>query len=153
MSRETEFNIDLNFTQPDVPPEIQQVFMDAAAQWEQVIVGDITGTQITNEVAVDDLFINIEFGAIDGPGGSAALTEVNFVNSASGLPAVSSMIFEPADLTGSNIGETVLYAMGQALGLSNSDMTNANSVVGALADMGYGLNPSLLATTTPTSVT
>lgn len=98
----------------------QQIFERAAARWEQVITGDLPNA-VYGGVAVDDLLIDAQGAAIDGPGGVLGQAGPDAVRSGTILPYHGTMQFDSADLAAmeasGQLYEVILHEMGHVLGI------------------------------------
>lgn len=113
------FDIEIRFTGN---AQFQAAFEQAAARWEQVIVGDLSPVVSARLGLVDDLVIEASAIAIDGRGGILAQAGPReFRNSVTGLPFSGIMEFDTADLqqmasSGRLVG-VIMHEMGHVLGL------------------------------------
>lgn len=125
------FNITLKFLLP--PTERQeQVFNEAAARWERIIIGDVpsfTGTIPSAfvgfppavEGTLDDIVIEVALAPIDGPGGILGQAGPRFVRTADFLTLSGVMFFDVADLDFLEsldlFEEVIVHEMGHVLGI------------------------------------
>lgn len=145
------FNITLKFVVP--PTERQeQVFNDAAARWERIIIGDVpsfTGT-IPSAFAnfppavdgtLDDIVIEVALAPIDGPGGILGQAGPRFVRTSDYLTLSGVMFFDVADLDFLEsldlFEEVIVHEMGHVLGVGtlwniNRPNFNRNLLEGSL---------------------
>jgi hypothetical protein len=132
--REFVFHIDVRFYDGTSPNAAQQqAFDDAAARWEELIIGDLEDTPVNlpadfcgggepalNET-VDDVVIHARFRDFgDGVGGILGQAGPCAFRATGGLPMVGVMEFDTADLaflesTG-ELDEVILHEMGHVLG-------------------------------------
>lgn len=98
----------------------QLVFDQAAARWEQVIVGDVPDATYQG-MAVDDLLIDAGSVAIDGVGGILGQAGPDSIRGASALPIHGTMRFDTADLasmeSNGTLHDVILHEMGHVLGI------------------------------------
>ncbi len=125
------FNISLKFLLP--PTERQaEVFNDAAARWERIIIGDVpsfTGTIPSAFVGfppavdgtLDDIVIEVALAPIDGPGGILGQAGPQFVRLDDFLTLSGVMFFDVADLDFLEsldlFEEVIVHEMGHVLGI------------------------------------
>jgi hypothetical protein len=129
------FQIEIRYVEGTEPTEEQrQVFEQAVARWEEVIVGDVPAVRVRQptpfacqkltapalDEEIDDIVVFVEFGPLDGPwmlggtgtvlgwGGPCVLRD-------SFLPAVGGVTIDEDDL-GSLSVILVLHELGHALG-------------------------------------
>lgn len=134
------FNIDLKFVVP-VTPQQEQVFEDAAARWERIIIKDvpsITGTIPSAFVGLppvvdgtlDDIVIEVALIPIDGPGGTLGAAGPRFVRTSDSLPLSGLMFFDVDDLAFLDqldlFEEVILHEMGHVLGVGTLWNFNRN---------------------------
>jgi hypothetical protein len=141
----SNFTIELQFI---LPPSVAQLaaFNAAKARWEQVITGDLgafdvgsvnSGNGCGNQVitgVINDMRIIVELDSIDGPGQILGASSPCFLRNTgigSGLPIISYMTFDTADVAGligsGNFGDVVLHEMGHSLGYGT--IWNLKSVI------------------------
>jgi leishmanolysin len=103
----------------------EKAFTAAAKRWTKVIVGDLPPVTVQGEV-VDDVLIEAEGTAIDGPGnilGQAGPTALRPANAgkAAYLPAKGIMSFDTADLAqmqkNGTLNDVITHEMGHVLGI------------------------------------
>jgi len=130
----SNFNIELQFLLPPSPAQ-QAAFTVAKARWEQVISGDLgafnvgtvnTGVNCGNTTvsgSINDMRIIVQLDSIDGVGNILGASSPCFLRSSgigAGLPIISYMLFDTADVAGlvggGNFGDVVLHEMGHSLG-------------------------------------
>jgi len=117
------FTITVRFTDPvNLSTTQQAVFAQAAARWEEIIVGDLPDVvdPATGEL-VDDLLIEATGEAIDGENGvlgSAGPTDLR--SGVDGLPWKGAMQFDTADLDAleqdGRLLDVIIHEMGHVLG-------------------------------------
>ena len=116
------FHIDLQLPAAGLTPVQRQAVRDAAARWEQVIVGDLPADW-TVDGLVDDLRIRFNVGVIDGSGGTLAKTQLLDVRTgAIKLPSLASITLDSADLAGlspSQLQAVLMHEIGHALGIGD----------------------------------
>ena len=125
------FNITLNFVVP-VTDQQRQVFEDAAARWERIIIKDVpsftgtlpsafTGFPPAVDGTLDDVVIEVALAPIDGPGNVLGSAGPRFVRTADYLTLSGVMFFDVADLAFlDDIGlfeEVIVHEMGHVLGV------------------------------------
>ena len=93
-----------------IQSQYQVYFNNAAARWEQVIVGDLPDVTLSNPptlpdtkcgypTTVDDLYICVYGQAIDGPGGTAGYAGIlSRRTSGDQLPLIAYAQFEEEDI-------------------------------------------------------
>jgi len=123
------FNITLKYVVP-VTPAQEQVFDDAAARWERIIIKDVPSIEgpipsaFTGfppiEGVVDDIVIEVAIAPIDGPGGILGQAGPRFVRLSDFLTVSGVMFFDVADLAFlDSLGlfeEVIVHEMGHVLG-------------------------------------
>ncbi|MDT0539726.1 MULTISPECIES: hypothetical protein [Croceitalea] len=125
------FNITLNFVVP-VTDRQRQVFEDAAARWERIIIGDVpsfTGTipsafiglPPASEGVLDDIVIEVALTPIDGPGSILGSAGPRFVRTDDFLTLAGLMRFDVDDLAFLDeldlFEEVIVHEMGHVLGV------------------------------------
>lgn len=123
------FNITLKYVVP-VTPAQEQVFEDAAARWERIIIKDVPSIEgpfpsafvgvPPIEGVVDDMVIEVAIAPIDGPGGILGQAGPRFVRLSDFLTITGVMFFDVADLADlDSLGlfeEVIVHEMGHVLG-------------------------------------
>jgi hypothetical protein len=98
----------------------QAIFRQAAARWQQIIIGDLPAATYQG-VAVDDVLIDASAMAIDGAGGVLGEAGPDALRAGSHLPIHGTMEFDTADLvsleSSGQLYEVVLHEMGHVLGI------------------------------------
>ncbi len=89
------FDIELNFQ--GLTTNERAIFQQAAARWEQIIVGDLPSATFNGRL-VDDLLIDASAIAIDGIGGTLGQAGPDRFRSGTLMPYHGSMQFDTADL-------------------------------------------------------
>jgi hypothetical protein len=127
------FDIVLEYVNP-VDPEVEEVFDNAAARWEEVIVGDVPDMTFTvnpqecsNPTAegpvFDDIQIMITIAPFDGPGGVLGAAGACWVRT-SFIPFFGQITIDQADmnalLAAGRLESVVLHEMGHVLGISGN---------------------------------
>lgn len=106
-------------------PAQKKAFKTAADRWSKVIVGDLPSVLVSGEV-IDDLLIEAQGVAIDGPGsilGQAGPTRLRPASAGASafLPAKGIMSFDTADLAAMQADGTLLdvitHEMGHVIGI------------------------------------
>jgi hypothetical protein len=124
------FNITLSYVVPATERQ-EQVFSDAAARWERIIIKDVpsfTGTIPSAflgvpdfEGTVDDIIIEVALLPIDGPGGILGQAGPRFVRTDDFLTLSGVMFFDSADLDFLEdidlFEEVIVHEMGHVLGV------------------------------------
>lgn len=117
------FTITVSFTTPvNLSPSQQQVFAEAAARWEEIIIGDLPDVvDPTTGETIDDVLIEATATAIDGPGGilgSAGPRELRTDGTL--LPWKGAMQFDTADLdqleASGQLVDVIVHEMAHVLG-------------------------------------
>ncbi len=116
----------------------KNAFKTAAKRWSKVIVGDVPSVTVSGEV-IDDLLINAQGVAIDGPGkilGQAGPTHLRPASAgpAAFLPAKGLMSFDTADLAkmqaDGTLVDVITHEMGHVIGIGTI-WTNKGLLTGA----------------------
>lgn len=103
----------------------QTAFKRAADRWSKVIVGDVPSVLVSGEV-IDDLVIEAQGVAIDGPGGILGQAGPTTLRPASAgasafLPAKGLMSFDTADLAkmqaDGTLDDVIAHEMGHVIGI------------------------------------
>ncbi len=98
----------------------QLLFEQAAARWEQIIIGDLPNASYQG-VAVDDILIDASAVPIDGAGGTLGQAGPNWLRNGSFLPIHGNMEFDTADLASMEANgllySVILHEMGHVLGI------------------------------------
>ena len=112
-------------------PPVQSTFDAAVARWEQILVRGVPdlvanlpgGACLAGSApiaTVDDLVIDVQVTALDGPGGVLGSAGPCFTSGADGLPRVGLMQFDSADVAGllsaGQLDEVILHEMAHVLG-------------------------------------
>lgn len=112
----SRFNITLDLE--GMTPAQEQIFRDAAAQWESVLLGDLP-----SQAGIDDVLISASLTPIDGPGGvlgQASPTNARTSGPFIYIPYAGFMEFDTGDVNGWNANyfkSIVLHEMGHVLGI------------------------------------
>ena len=125
----SDFNIQVRFSDTSLTPTQQAAFTKAADRWSQVIIGDLTNVVLQDVDLlpgvdiIDDIVINARALDIDGPSGILGRAAPTHARSDSGLPYLGRMEFDIADLDrleddGSLI-DVILHEMGHVLGIGS----------------------------------
>ncbi|MGF1482060.1 MAG: pre-peptidase C-terminal domain-containing protein [Cyanophyceae cyanobacterium] len=119
-SSDSEFDIDIVFTDDNLTDDQQAVFTDAANRWEEIIIGDVPDVIVPGFGLVDDISIDVSTPSIDGPGGVLGQAGPTVLRSDSFLPAQGIMEFDIADLElleeEGLFEDVILHEMDHALG-------------------------------------
>ncbi len=98
----------------------QAIFRQAAARWQQIIIGDLPAATYQG-IAVDDVLIDASAMVIDGAGGVLGEAGPDALRAGSHLPIHGTMEFDTADLASlqasGQLYEVVLHEMGHVLGI------------------------------------
>lgn len=134
----TLFDLEVRFVGNVTNPVVRQAFLNAAAKWRSVIVGDLHTTRLTNVPAaecqdwipainenVNDVLIFARIGPIDGTGsgGSNILGQASAcaVNTATNLTAYGFMEFDEVDMeqlvAEGTLSDVIVHEMGHVLGI------------------------------------
>jgi len=118
-SAEGEFDIVLNFSGDS---SYLPLFEAAAARWEEVISGDLSGIETVSWGFVDDLLIDASVVSIDGAGSVLAQAGADLIRTSSLLPIHGTMSFDSADMLAMEakniLEDVILHEMGHVLGFS-----------------------------------
>jgi Ca2+-binding RTX toxin-like protein len=115
------YNIDLVFLS-DVTDSQRTAFTEAAKRWEEVITGDIPdvfSSQLNREV--DDLVIEVNIAANDGPNGVLGFARPTELRDGSLFPYSGEMSFDLADIDvleqQEKLQNVVIHEMGHVIGI------------------------------------
>jgi hypothetical protein len=157
------FQIDMNLR--GLSASQQQIFRDAAARWQQVVIGDLPNA-VYNGRSIDDLLIDVSAGYIDGRGGILGGATADRFRSGSMLPYHGTIQFDTADLAqmeaDGSLRDVVLHEIGhvlgvgtiwQSLGLLMGAGTNDPRFLGQQATAEYDTLCSCNATSVPVANT
>lgn len=127
----SSFNISVVYAV--APTAAQQAAVEAAiTRWRQVITGDLTDINMTGAPAacgldhtagpiVDDLLINVDFGAIDGAGGILGSAGPCYYRNSNKLPITGQLKLDAADLANmeanGSLEDVILHEIGHILGI------------------------------------
>lgn len=120
---DSEFHIDVEFL-GGLTTTQRAVFHDAAARWEEIIVGDLP-PDIVNGVEIDDVVIGAQGKEIDGAGGpdGNVLGQAGPIHLRDGslLPSTGKMAFDSHDLAemeaDGSLMDVIVHEMGHVLGI------------------------------------
>jgi hypothetical protein len=117
---EPEFKIVVVFPDDSLTNRQKDVFLEAAARWSEIIVGDIPDVSYQGRV-IDDLEIEATAPAIDGAGGILGQAGPREFRNGSALPYLGIMQFDSADVarmvSEGTFTDVILHEMGHVLGL------------------------------------
>ena len=115
------YDIEIRFTDNSFTSSQRAIFREAANQWEQVIVGDVSDVFINGIGQVDDIVIEASAPFIDGVGGTLGRAGPEFIRTRSSLPISGVMEFDSADIaqleSAGQLDEVILHEMGHVLGI------------------------------------
>ncbi len=115
------FDIDFRFLSATLTPQQEQLFLDAAAIWESIIVGDLSDMVSPDGFFVDDFLIDVFTIGIDGVGntlGQGGLTTgTGWSHEGTLLPLRGQVQLDIADIDHPELFGTILHEIGHALGL------------------------------------
>ncbi len=113
------FTIDVRF-RGGLTSAQQDAFHAAAARWSEMIVGDLPDVVVNGET-VDDVVIEAQGVAIDGPSGILGQAGPTFLRPGSLLPAWGIMSFDTADLAQmeaeGSLVRVIMHEMGHVIGI------------------------------------
>jgi hypothetical protein len=117
-STSSAFQIDV--TMRGLTSSQQTIVRDAAASWQQVVVGDLPD-QVYNGRLVDDLAVDVSVAYIDGPGGILGGANADRFRPGSLLPYHGTIEFDSADLAqmeaAGTLRDVVRHEIGHVLGI------------------------------------
>ena len=147
------FDIVFEYVNP-VDPQVEAVFENAAARWEEIIVGDVPDMNdftvdpgnCSNPTAegpfFDDLQIMITIAPFDGPGGILGAAGPCWVRATTFLPFIGQITIDQADvavlLAQGRLESVVLHEVGHVLGITSTIWT----LRGLLVDPSTPNNPT-----------
>lgn len=118
-----EYDIELVMDPLEWTPGQLTVFQNAAARWSQVVIGDVPDVRVSFNRIIDDLEINANAGAIDGPGGILGYAYVSGYRAGSYMPYQGYMMFDTADMAdlelAGQLGEVIVHEMGHLVGVGS----------------------------------
>ncbi len=137
------FNISFRYIVP-VTAAQEEVFEDAAARWERIIIKDVpsfTGSIPSAflgvpdiEGTVDDIIIEVALAPIDGPGGILGQAGPRFARTSDNLTLSGVMFFDVDDLAFlDQLGlfeEVIVHEMGHVLGIGTLWSFNRSLLAG-----------------------
>jgi hypothetical protein len=117
---EPAYKIVVVFPDSSLTPSQQSVFLQAAARWSQIIVGDVPDVTYQGRV-IDDLEITATAPKIDGVGGILGQAGPTALRTGGdGLPYLGKMEFDAADVASmvqdGSFAEVIQHEMGHVLG-------------------------------------
>jgi hypothetical protein len=99
----------------------EAVFTEAAARWEEIILGDLPDFASAQYGLIDDLLIDASVVAIDGTGGILGQAGPDSFRTTTLLPAHGIMEFDSADVEGmlaaGTLDDVILHEIGHVLGI------------------------------------
>ena len=112
------FNIEVRYSGNSA---YQPYFTQAAQIWQQIILGDLPGFNVSGYGFVDDLLITASVRTIDGQGGLLGQAGPEWYRTATGQPITAFMTFDFADLANmagnGTLLPVILHETGHALGI------------------------------------
>ncbi len=156
LSCQSSFTIETRFLGSAFTPAREQVFLEAAERWAEVIIGDLpdiavnkpaddcdAGEPALNET-IDDLLIHAIIEPIDGEGGVLGSAGPCYIRtSGDQLPIYGIMRFDSADIAAleaaGDFDDVILHEMGHVLGIGV--YWDFASVLG-VAYLDYATNPA-----------
>jgi hypothetical protein len=118
-ARRSQFAIDVRF-RGGLTPSQRAVFEVAAARWSEVIVGNLPDVTL-NGNTIDDVLIDAQGVAIDGPSGVLGQAGPTQLRNNSLLPATGIMEFDIGDLAqleaSGGLLNVIVHEMGHVLGI------------------------------------
>ena len=149
------YNIEIVWIDEEPNALMAKAAKDAAARWEQVIVGDLPDRRFQDVITVDDLFQNgdyeqlfgyvddlviyMRFAPIDGNGGTLAQAGPYLIRPTSSLPYVGDITFDTDDLAEFSsvaLYDTILHEMAHVLGFGSSIWKKLNLLENPSLDSG-----------------
>ena len=143
----------------------RDVFYEAAARWQEVVIGDLP-TAVYNGRVVDDLLIDVSVRNIDGPGGTLGGASADRFRTRTLLPYHGTIQFDTADLSrmeaNGTLRDVIVHEIGhvlgigilwQALGLLSGANTSNPQFTGPQATAEYNALHSGNATSVPVANT
>lgn len=140
------FSISLTYDNPTTGYAYGSYAWNAAARWQQVIVGDLPEFVSTQYGAIDDLLIKVSVVSLDGRGGTLAQAAPD-LNRSSGLPAHGFIQIDSADIESmvadGTLTAVLTHEIGHVLGIgtrwSSFDLTSGNGYDGLNGLFAYQL--------------
>ena len=121
MATASEFVVDVRFG-AGLTSAQRAAFATAAQRWSQVIAADVPAVVVDGET-VDDVVIDADGVAIDGPAGILGQSGPTQLRPGSFLPAAGVMSFDSADLgqmeTDGSLVNVIVHEMGHVLGFGS----------------------------------
>jgi subtilisin-like proprotein convertase family protein len=114
----SEFQVRVRFL-GGLSPAQQAAFAGAAARWSKIITGDVPPVVLDGE-EIDDVLIEAQGVAIDGPGRVLGQAGPTFLRPSSRIPIKGLMSFDTADLdrmeANGSLQDVILHEMAHVLG-------------------------------------
>jgi subtilisin-like proprotein convertase family protein len=116
-----DFDLEVVFPDNSLTPQQQAIFLEAAAKWESIIIGDVPEVFVTGIGLVDDIVITATGPSIDGPGGILGQAGPRSFRAGTFLPSSGIMQFDQADINAliasGQFDEVIVHEMGHVLGI------------------------------------
>ena len=132
-TRDSVFDIDVRFIGTGGTAQIRQAFLDAAAKWRRMIVGNLRYLNVVRPAGdclsfvpavnerINDIVIFARIGPIDGVNNILAQAGPCLYSTVDYLPITGVMEFDEADITNmlnnGTFNDVVLHEMGHVLGI------------------------------------
>ena len=129
----SQFDIEVRFIGDGGTPQVRQAFVDAAAKWKRMIVGQVHNSPLNRPAGdclpwvpavsetINDVVVFARIGTIDGAGSILAQAGPCIYSTLNNLPITGVMEFDEADLASvlanGTFNDVVLHEMGHVLGV------------------------------------
>ncbi|NEP58193.1 MAG: hypothetical protein F6K31_14415 [Symploca sp. SIO2G7] len=118
---ESSFEIDINFTDNNLTQAQQDIFLQAANRWSEIIIGDLPDVYVEDIGLIDDIVIDASVVNIDGEDGILGSAAPTLLREDSLLPYRGRMQFDLADIANleakGQLDDVVIHEMGHVLGV------------------------------------